>query len=165
MIHIDHESLKHLKGQGKLNKRHVKWVEFLESFPYVIAYKQGKEKVVANALFKRYALIIMLTSKLLGFEHMKDLYITNSDFISIYADCESGIINKFYRYDSFLFRDHRICMPTCSIRELLVRELHSGGLVGHFNVQKTLDILIEHFYWPHIRKDVERICVNCIACK
>jgi hypothetical protein len=30
VIHSDHESLKYLKGQGKLNKRHAKWVEFLE---------------------------------------------------------------------------------------------------------------------------------------
>ncbi|GLU12626.1 hypothetical protein SLE2022_292900 [Rubroshorea leprosula] len=50
VIHTDHESLKHLKGQGKLNRRHVKWVEFLETFPYVIKYKQGKENIVANAL-------------------------------------------------------------------------------------------------------------------
>jgi hypothetical protein len=27
LIHLDHESLKHLKGQGKLNRRHAKWVE------------------------------------------------------------------------------------------------------------------------------------------
>ena len=26
-IHIDHESLKHLKGQHKLNKRHTRWME------------------------------------------------------------------------------------------------------------------------------------------
>ncbi|XP_052483420.1 uncharacterized protein LOC128038888, partial [Gossypium raimondii] len=40
VIHTDHESLKYLKGQHKLNKRHAKWVEFLESFPYVIKYKK-----------------------------------------------------------------------------------------------------------------------------
>ena len=28
VIYTDHESLKHLKGQGKLNRRHAKWVEF-----------------------------------------------------------------------------------------------------------------------------------------
>ncbi|GKU99823.1 hypothetical protein SLEP1_g12610 [Rubroshorea leprosula] len=53
MIHTDHESLKHLKGQGKLNRRHAKWVEFLEMFPYVIKYKQGKENIVADALSRR----------------------------------------------------------------------------------------------------------------
>ncbi|XP_024010922.1 uncharacterized protein LOC112086244 [Eutrema salsugineum] len=50
VIHTDHQSLKHLKGQQKLNKRHARWVEFIETFSYVIQYKQGKENVVADAL-------------------------------------------------------------------------------------------------------------------
>ncbi|XP_035546591.1 uncharacterized protein LOC118348639 [Juglans regia] len=53
VIHTDHESLKHLKGQQRLNKRHAKWVEFIETFPYVIRYKQGKENVVADVLSRR----------------------------------------------------------------------------------------------------------------
>ncbi|XP_060676296.1 uncharacterized protein LOC132805403, partial [Ziziphus jujuba] len=40
VIHTDHESLKHIKGQGKLNRRHAKWIEFIETFPYVIRYKK-----------------------------------------------------------------------------------------------------------------------------
>ena len=42
VVHIDHQALKHLKGQNKLNKRHAKWSEFIEAFPYVIKYKQGR---------------------------------------------------------------------------------------------------------------------------
>ncbi|XP_033139174.1 uncharacterized protein LOC117130409 [Brassica rapa] len=33
VIHTDHQSLRHLKGQQKLNKRHARWVEFIETFP------------------------------------------------------------------------------------------------------------------------------------
>ncbi|XP_071906072.1 uncharacterized protein [Coffea arabica] len=45
VIKTDHESLKHLKGQQKLSKRHARWVAFIESFPYVIKYKtDGKKK-------------------------------------------------------------------------------------------------------------------------
>ena len=29
VIYSDHEFLKHLKGQGKLSRRHAKWVEFI----------------------------------------------------------------------------------------------------------------------------------------
>jgi hypothetical protein len=36
VIHSNHESLKHLKGQGKLSRKHAKWVEFIETFSYVI---------------------------------------------------------------------------------------------------------------------------------
>ena len=69
VIHTDHESLKHLKGQHKLNKRHARWMEFVEAFPYVIRYKQGKENIVADALSLRYVLISTLDVKFLGFEH------------------------------------------------------------------------------------------------
>ena len=43
VIHSDHESLKHIRSQAKLNRRHAKWVEFIESFPYVIKHKKGKK--------------------------------------------------------------------------------------------------------------------------
>ena len=74
VIHIDHESLKHLKGQHKLNKRHAGWMEFVETFPYVIRYKQGKENIVAYALSRRFLLIYTLDAKFLGLEHIKELY-------------------------------------------------------------------------------------------
>ena len=67
-------------------------------------------------------------------------------------------------HDGFLFYLTKLCIPRDSIRDLLVRESHSGGLMGHFGVSKTLAILQEHFYWPHIRKDVERIVGGCGVC-
>ena len=42
VIHTDHESLKYFHGQVKLNKQHAKWVNYIETFPYVIKYKKGK---------------------------------------------------------------------------------------------------------------------------
>ena len=51
------------------------------------------------------------------------------------------------------------------MRELLVRESHGRGLMGHFKVAKTLGVLQEHFYWPHMKRDVERICGRCITCR
>ncbi|XP_042423751.1 uncharacterized protein LOC122011425, partial [Zingiber officinale] len=121
VIHSDHESLKYLKGQGKLNKRHAKWVEFLEQFPYVIKHKQGKVNVVADALSRR--------------------------------------------HDNYLFKNNRLCVPRGSMRKLLVREAHEGGLMGHFGVQKTLEMLLEHFYWPHMKHDVQKFCAQCIVCR
>ncbi|XP_043812189.1 uncharacterized protein LOC122723569, partial [Manihot esculenta] len=165
VIHTDHESLKHLKGQGKLNKRHGKWVEFIEQFPYVIKYKHGKDNVVADALSRRYALINVMSSKLLGFEHVKDLYINDVDFGNVFVACKHGAFNSFYRHDGYLFKGKKLCVPRCSMRDLLVLESHCGGLMGHFGVHKTYDTLFEHFYWPSMRKDVEKVCASCIACR
>ena len=57
------------------------------------------------------------------------------------------------------------CVLAISLRELLVREAYGGGLMGHFGVAKTLDVLHEHFYWPKMKRDVQRICEQCIACR
>ncbi|XP_024009449.1 uncharacterized protein LOC112084532 [Eutrema salsugineum] len=121
VIHTDHESLKYLKGQQKLNKRHAKWIEFIETFPYVIKYKKGKDNVVADALSRR--------------------------------------------ADDFLFFENRLCVPNSSVRDLFVKEAHAGGLMGHFGVAKTLSTVQEHFYWPHMKKGIERACERCVTCK
>ena len=44
------------------------------------------------------------------------------------------------------------CVPNCSMCELLVHEAHGGGLIGHFGVRKTLEILHEHLFWPKMKK-------------
>ncbi|KAL5801030.1 hypothetical protein ACOSQ3_032662 [Xanthoceras sorbifolium] len=165
VIHTDHESLKHLKGQHKLNKRHAKWVEFIETFPYVIKYKKGKENVVADALSRRYVLLSTLDARLFGFDYIKELYVEDADFGNVFNACEKVAFGKFYRHDGFLFRETKLCVPKSSLRELLVREAHGGGLMGHFGIAKTLDVLHEHFFWPHMKRDVERICEKCITCR
>ncbi|XP_073137140.1 uncharacterized protein [Henckelia pumila] len=121
VIHMDHESLKHLKGQQKLNKRHAKWVEFVETFPYVIKYKQDKENVVADALSRRYILITTLDAKFLGFENVKELYASDNEFGEIYELCMHSPQGKFYLHDGYLFKENRLCILKTSIRELLVR--------------------------------------------
>jgi hypothetical protein len=57
VIHFDHESLKHIRGQAKLNKLHAKWVKFIETFPYIIKHKKGKKNVIADALSRRYTML------------------------------------------------------------------------------------------------------------
>ncbi|KAK1647284.1 hypothetical protein QYE76_065089 [Lolium multiflorum] len=37
-----------------------------------------------------------------------------------------------------------------------LRESHAGGLMGHFGCEKTLLMLADHFYWPKMRRDVDR---------
>jgi hypothetical protein len=96
VIHTDHESLKYFKGQSKLNQRHVKWVEFMESFSYVIKYKKGHVNVVVDALSRRFALISMLNARLMGFEQVKEQYVNDSYFANVVAECAKGACDGFF---------------------------------------------------------------------
>ena len=165
VIHSDHKSLKYLKGQGKLNKRHAKYVEFLEQFPHVIKHKKGKNNVAADALSRRYALLSTLENKFLGFEYIKELYDHDADFAYIYQTCSHTASDGYFRHDGYLLRDKRLCVPKGSIRDLLIKEAHEGGLMGHFGVQNIYDTLHEHFYWSHMKHDMHKFCDKCLVCK
>ena len=110
-------------------------------------------------------LLTSLGAKMLGFEYVKDMYANDVDFSNVYMACDKTSFEKFYKHDGYLFRGNKLCVPNCSMLELLVREAHGGGLMRHFGVRTTLEILHEHLFWPKIKKDVIRICGRCITCR
>jgi hypothetical protein len=166
VIHSNHESLKHIRSQPKLNRRHAKWVEFIESFPYIIKHKSGKENIIVDALSRRYTMLSQLDFKIFGLETIKSQYSYDDDFKDVLLNCREGQTwNKSVLADEFVFRANKICIPASSVCLLLLQEAHGGGLMGHFGMKKTEDILVGHFFWPKMRRDVERFVVRCTTCQ
>ncbi|XP_074303014.1 uncharacterized protein LOC141637434 [Silene latifolia] len=157
ILHVNHESLKHINGQQKLNPRHAKWVEFLQSFHFSSKYKRGKSNVVADALSRRYSLLNVLDVRLLGFEALKDCYEHDPDFGETFEIRKSRNHDEFIIPDGFLFKGNRLYVPKLPTRELLIREAHEGGLGGHFGVNTTVDILKEHFHWPQLQRVMQDV--------
>lgn len=131
----------------------------------MIRHKKGKNNVVANAFSYRYALLSTLETKFLGFECIKELYDHDANFFDKYKTCSHIASDGYFMHDGYLLRDKRLCVPKGSVRDLLIREAHERGLMGNFGVQKTYDILHEHFYWPHMKHDVHKFCDKCLVCK
>jgi hypothetical protein len=165
VIHSDHESLKHVRGQEKLNKRHAKWVEFIKTFPYIIKHKKGKENVIADTLSRCYTMLSQLDHKIFGLKSIKELYATDVDFKDAYKNCREGrTCNKYVLQDGLLYRANKLCVPTSSVHLLFLQEAHGGGLMGHFIVKKIEDVLAAHFFWPKMRRGVERYMSLCTTC-
>jgi hypothetical protein len=157
--------LKHIRGQEKLNKHYSKWVEFIETFPYIINHKKGKDKVIANALSRHYTMLSQLDHQIFGLESLKELYATDFDFKDAYEYCREGRIwNKYVLHDGLLYHANKLCVPASSVRLLFLLEAHGGGLMGHFGVKKIEDVLATHFFSPKMKHDVERYMLWCTTC-
>jgi hypothetical protein len=97
---------------------------------------------------------------------MKDQYVDDADFKDAFAQCLHGKPwGKFHIQDGFLFRANKLCIPASSVRLLLLQEAHGGGLMGHFDVYKTHEVLAAHFFWPWMCADVERLVASCTTCQ
>jgi len=87
ILHSDHEALKYIQGQHKLNSRHAKWMEFLQSFHFTIKHNSGKMNQGADALPSRHLLLFQLDACILGFEYLNALHKNDQDFGVIYEGC------------------------------------------------------------------------------
>ena len=74
-LFTDHKSLKYLFSQKDLNLRQQRWMEFLASYDFEIAYTLGKGNVVADALSRK-----KLTLRPIFVERKNLEYIATFDF-------------------------------------------------------------------------------------
>jgi len=114
--------------------------------------EKGKTNVVADALSRRHTLLSSLGARILGFDNIRELYVFDEYFSPIYASCGHKAQDGFYIAKGCFFKEGRLCIPQGSIRKLLAKESHEGWLMGHFGIDKTLVLLKEKFFWPHIKK-------------
>jgi hypothetical protein len=102
-------------SKAKVNlakKKHDKWIEFLEQLMSSNT-KKVKVNVVVDALLRRCSLISIFPTKLLGFEHIRDLYALAEDFASIFLDFELISLDSFFGHDGCLFKGSHLCILKC----------------------------------------------------
>ena len=75
--------------QPKLNLKHVKWVEFLQSFTFLLKHISVQSNKVVDVLRRRILIIEENQIQVLGFEHLEDLYEANIDFQEAYRACKN----------------------------------------------------------------------------
>ena len=42
---------------------------------------------------------------------------------------------------------------------------HETPLAGHLGITKTYDKILQHFYWPELKKDMIQFCRSCHTCQ
>ena len=99
-------------------------------------------------------------------------YAVSEDEASKHGQCfywKSGVLMRKWRprdvpADEEWTVAHQIVMPK-KYRGEILSLAHESAMAGHLGVNKTYAKILNHFYWPHLRKDVYEYCRSCHVCQ
>ena len=136
-MYSDHEALRYLNSQKKLNSRHVKWSSFLQLFTFNLKHYVGIENKVADALSRKTLLLVNMSATTIGFEELKHCYDNDADFGYVYSSLLSG--SKATRID------FQILKSTCFIKIIYAHQGLPYVIMsyGNFMEAEWVDILDE----------------------
>ena len=116
----------------------MKWVEFLQSYTFVLKHRNGRSNRVANALIRTQLLLTIMQVEVVRFNGLKNLYLEDPDFVEAWKSCKVPITLDKTRWLDYIiqhvifFKLSQLCIPRISMREKLIKEKHNGGMPGHF---------------------------------
>ncbi|KAI9191530.1 hypothetical protein LWI28_009631 [Acer negundo] len=126
--------------KDKISARHASWSAYLQQFTFVLKHKAGVTNQVADALSRRVNLLTTMTVRL----------------------PELGRILSFCWWMVFYFGEINFVFPDCSLRLQIIKESHGEGHVGR---DRTLQLVKGSYFWPTIRKEVEKYVARCRICQ
>lgn len=162
ILFTDHDSLKYLTSQDKISSRHASWQAYLQQFTFVVKHKSGISNRVADALSRRHSLLCEMRVTVPGFDSFLDLYAIDPFFSVVLNKVRNGERTDFTLHDDFLFRGLQLCIPESSLRLKIIQELHNEGHVGR---DRTLHLATSSYFWPTMRKEIDRFVQRCRVCQ
>ena len=162
ILYSDHEAWKHLNSQDKLSARHAKWAAFVQQFSFTIKHKSGALNKVTDTLSQKTSLLTTMKSEVIGFELLKDSLSIDPFFGPIMEDVSTGAQGNFALHNGFLFKGTQLCIPEESLQLKIIKERHNEGYIRR---DKTLQLVADQFYWPSMRREVDKLVKSCWICQ
>lgn len=95
----------------------------------------------------------MIFNSIAGFASFGELYVTDPYFSCIWIEVQNGLHRDFMLQDGFMFKGNQLCIPDCCMCLRILNEWHAEGHVGRY---RTLQLIIEQYFWPTLSRDMER---------
>ena len=80
----------------------MKWVEFLQSYTFVLKHRSGRSNKVVDALSRRQLLLIVMQVEVVGFDELKNLYPEDANFAEVWKACKEPIAIDRTRWVDYL---------------------------------------------------------------
>ena len=92
VLYSDNHALQFVTQQEKLNQRHVKWVEYMQNFTFVIKHISGTANKVVDALIRKCLLLQEFKVKTFGFDDLRGMYVDDPNFKEVYEVAKNPVL-------------------------------------------------------------------------
>jgi len=172
------------------SRRHLRWVEALRHFNYVLGYRSGDKNSVADPLSRKHDLLPaegelpafkpFPKEKILPMEELDLLELEEIEDIALALVATDGDIQErirkwlqkskekwpdYQEEDGLLVKDGRIWVPPDEdFRRELLELYHDSPFTGHLGITGTLDILGKGYYWENMQDYIRDYVTGCRTC-
>ncbi len=192
-VYSDHESLQYWTTMDVSAEkgRLARWIEELAYYDMEVKYIKGKHNI-ADAL-SREPLIdkveVKATTEVTG-----ATVVSGTDGGAIAKDAYYGPVVEALQGDSsisdggvvthraarFKLMDGRLyltgldvhnnetlrlCVAGHANQQRLIREFHNSEAAGHPGIDRTLDAISKHYFWPHMKRSIKKHVMECESCQ
>ena len=169
-VYTDHKPLTcALESKTDRSPRQTRQLEYISQFTNDIQYIKGKNNIIADTL-SRLPEINEIICKNIDFntlyseqqkdKNLQDLISSNSKHSL--KEIEIPVLNlKIWCDVSFKNKRPRPYLPN-SMRKICYEKLHN---ISHPGVRGTRKLILSRYFWPEMRKDINKWATNCIHCQ
>ena len=182
MVYTDHRTLQNFDTQRDLSRRQLRWQEFLSHYDMTIVYIPGEDNTVADALSRvpdgtfpgetidtHTSLNHIGINATLSITTDPSILRTIQDGYKLEEFCKKLISSApstqgIHTANGLWYISDRLLIPRYGmIREDLFRLAHDAS--GHFGADKSYATLRDAYYWPNMRRDLEKAYIpSCAEC-
>ncbi|MCO5592956.1 hypothetical protein L7F22_046960 [Adiantum nelumboides] len=130
-VYTDHKNLKYFMSSRVLNQRQARWSGILPRFDFIISYRPGRQQGKPDPLSRR---------PYLARRQLQGQGSVNEDFQETH-----GLIY----YKGLLY------IPPCPIGLEILPKKHDLLIAGHFEINKTIELISRDFWCPQMWKLVK----------
>lgn len=160
VVCTDQKSLKYLLEQREVNFEYQKWLTKLLGFDFEIQYRPGLENKAADALSRRVGVLELMALSVPKAIQLEDIT-SEVDRDQRLSEIREEVLNGSTEHSDYtvtqgrLLRQGKLVLPADSpLREVIMKEFHSGKVGGHGGVLRTQKRIGELFYWKGMMTEI-----------